>query len=256
MDEAERLFTEIWIYTIDKWVSIHNFRRIAALGLPHVTPHLYNEYQTIALQLAYDKEYVDKYLNSKKFVEAGLVNTMPAMLLEKTTSLFQASIDAASLVFAHSLLDASVLDYCKVCSIVCPRDFEPFVINKRTELKTVKEKTYDEILELEIDEYLRNLEKESLIKKLDLLFGLCKPPAGYAPMKDYAYDRPKIIQLDDLRHSNVHGDGTIKPLLNGNEDIRYLEKTFYFLTPLVHDRYGVKINPNLVQEIMMKKGNK
>ena len=185
-----------------------------------------------------------------------MVNTMPGVLLEKTVSSFQASIDAASLVFAHSLLDASVLDYCKVCSVACPRDFEPFVNNKKTELKTVKEKTYDEILNLEIDEYLKNLEKESLVRKMDVLFSLCKPPAGYAPMKDYTYDRSRIIELDDLRHFNVHGEGTLKPLPNGDGDIKYIEKTFYFLTPLVHDHYGVKISTNLIYEIATKKGSK
>jgi hypothetical protein len=46
-------------------------------------------------------------------------------ITEKSVTIFEAALDAASLIFSHSLLDTVAFDWCRVCALVCPDDFMP-----------------------------------------------------------------------------------------------------------------------------------
>jgi hypothetical protein len=93
-----------------------------------------------------------------------------------------------------------------------------------------------------IQEKLNQLERESLLKKLDLLFQLCTPPKGYTPINNYAYDRDRLEQIDDARHGIIHRNDMGKPLANIDNDLDFISKTANYLLALVNHKYGVQLN--------------
>ncbi len=45
---------------------------------------------------------------------------------------------------------------------------------------------------------------------------LCRPPPGYAPIRDYRFDCERLEGLDDNRRTVVHGCLISAPLPNGD----------------------------------------
>lgn len=43
-----------------------------------------------------------------------------------------------------------------------------------------------------------------------------RPPPGYAPIRDYCFDRERLKQLDDNRRTVVHGGLISAPLPDGD----------------------------------------
>lgn len=155
----------------------------------------------------------------------------------------RAAIDGASLVFAHSVLDDCAWSYLRVSSLAKPADWEPLIIEKKVSLAECYVKSQDTIRKEMIQEKLEQLGNESLLKKLDLLFQLCKPPRGFAPINYYTYDRNRLKRIDDTRHQIVHRNGMGKPVVKIDDDLDFILKTGNYLLALLRSTYGVQINP-------------
>jgi hypothetical protein len=120
---------------------------------------------------------------------------------------FEYALDAACLIFAHSVLDSAALDWCRVCARAAPNDLLHRIDQKRFTVSEIKETSFPELQQRAIEQFFESLERESLIKKLDLMFELCRPRPGFQGLRGYRYDRDRIVALDNLRHEFVHGDG-------------------------------------------------
>ena len=55
-----------------------------------------------------------------------------------TVGLAQIGVDAASIVFAHSVLDAAALDYCRVTALVAPGDWESVIDQRQVKLSDLR----------------------------------------------------------------------------------------------------------------------
>src|SRR5262249_16118379 len=162
-------------------------------------------------------------------IHTGYFDGVATFMTEQAVTAFQSTLDAASLIFAHSVVDNAALDWCKVCAVVRPEDFIKYVGKKNVTLSEVQEAgSFSEILRNAIDEYLANLEKASLIEKLDRLFELCKPPKNFVGIENYNYDRDRITALDNLRHDFVHR-GLGGRLPQDDDDLWFIFKTMIFL---------------------------
>jgi hypothetical protein len=126
-----------------------------------------------------------------------------------------------------------------------PTDFLPRLADRRVALREAQRSTFPVLLNTEIRRFLDNLERESLLKKMDLLFELCQPPAGFQGVVGYRYDRDRLTQLDQLRHDYIHGRARLSRLPNGNDDLLFLQNTGFYMVPLVNQRYDVKIDPHI-----------
>jgi len=187
----------------------------------------------------YDKLFIDKAGFFKVIPPEKLIEVMT----EETVRQAQVPVDAASIVFAHSFLDGAAFDYCRVTILVVLRDWESVVDQRQVKLSEVRELGYDQALKRKLDEFLERLERESLLKKADLLFARCQPPEKWSPTHDYAYDRDRLQRLDDYRHEVIHGERLGKGIGNADAEVDYLMRTVLFLMGLVNLRYKVMINP-------------
>jgi hypothetical protein len=72
------------------------------------------------------------------------------------------------------------------------------------------------------DDYLGSLERAPLLKKLDLIFSLCRPSPTFVGINEnYRYDRERIIALENHATTMcIHG-GLGSRLPHGDDDLSY-----------------------------------
>lgn len=240
--EATNLLTKTFERFISRSVIVGSFRIVGFLGSQYVgteldkNPHFADEFSHPLLS----ELFID---GEGSFKSIGGYEDLGKYITKRKFEDFKTAVDAASLVFAHSILDDATLGYCRVTAIISPKDWEQLILNKETSLKEVKSKGIEEIIKTRLKEYIESLERERLLSKVELLFKLCRPPRGFSRIANYKYDRDRLKELNNLRNSIVHGDGPIKKLPNGEEDIEFLFKTTLHLMTLITYRYGVEVNP-------------
>jgi hypothetical protein len=162
-------------------------------------------------------------------------------------------LDAATILFAHSMVDGAAFDYCRVTVLHAPADWESDILNKRVPLETVRDELYEKIRQMKIDAALEDLEMESLRKKIDRLHARCKPEQGWSPMTGYEFNLERIEQLDRLRQDIVHGDALGRPINAVEDELDYMNRTCMYFLGLVNLRYGLKIDPQFVMTFMSKR---
>jgi hypothetical protein len=129
----------------------------------------------------------------------------------------------------------------RVCSLAGPSDWTPIIADKKVSFTSVG-RSPEEIRDELIEEKLAQLERESLLKKVDLLFRLCPPPPAFAPINNYEFDRERLKKIDDDRHGIIHKDGLGRPIAKIDGDLDFISGTANYLLALVNQRYGVQLN--------------
>jgi hypothetical protein len=256
--QAEWLAAGIYTRTMSAWNAVHTFRWMGQLGLPHATTQAAWQHERTSQHFASADEYARMFTDAdgnpadrQNLVDLGFFQNVAKGMTEQAVTTFQSALDAASLIFAHSVLDSAAFDWCQVCALVQPEDFRPYVDKKMVTLSEVQEAgSFSDILHTVINRHLQTLERDSLITKLDFLFALCRPPRDFVGIDKYRYDRDRIIALDNLRHNYVHRGTLGSRLPQGDDDVWFLWKTTYFLLSLVNHRYGIRLDLNMVAALM------
>ena len=257
-EKAELLFTQIFFRTFTRFFEVDSFRRATKQTMPYAKELAQEESHGIVRSLAYDSEYDKLFIDKEGFFrELGGVEAFSLRMAEKQIESYQTSIDASSIVLAHSIIDAAAFDYFLVIEMVAPlEDWDPFINKRQVVLENLKNRSYEDIVRQTISKYIQELERKSLLEKIDKLFQICKPPAKFYPIRNYVYNRDRIEKLDSLRHDIVHGDGLPSPLVTCDQDIKYMQKTSNFLMALVNHKYDIKMNTTLYKEYLKSKPQK
>jgi antitoxin HicB len=231
--EAERLSAQILARTTSAWNAVFIFQRVGQLGLPHATPQLALEHQ---------RALFERFGTRQQLFERGLLDIIPKATKVYAAATFQSALDAASLIFAHSVLDSAAFDWCRVCAVARPDDLIRYIDQRRVPLSELRETSFEQLRARELTQYLEALERESLLKKMDIIFAACRPSPKFVGVRKYHYDRNRIATLDNLRHDYVHGSALGKSLPQGEDDLKYLQDTTTFLFTLVHRRYKLQLD--------------
>lgn len=244
MTEATKLYTKVFSTLTQRWSDVSSFRRVVELGLPSAARQLANANLEFVTGFLADPGNETLFLNKEAFLKTvggprGMGQTMTANQLAACN----ASVDRASMVFMHSAVDGAAYDLCKVVAMVAPTDWEPFLKNQKIALSDVKQSTYDSLFAQRLNEHLSIFERESLLKKVDRLFQLSKPPGGYEPIRNYKFDRDRLEVLDRFRHDVIHGDDQNSTFRDVHGSLDFLFHTGIFLVALVNNHYGVKLDP-------------
>ena len=181
---------------------------------------------------------------SKKPDYVALAETSAKAMLGTT----YAQVDAATLIFYHSILDGVAFDCLRVTALQAPSDWEKELSGMQVGLLEARDEPYELLLRVKINKRLADLERESLPTKVHKLFTRCKPEPNWSPMHGYAYDQERIEQFDDQRHEIVHGAAVGKPLTLfpiTDESLFYLSRTGMFFVALINMRYGLQIDPQV-----------
>ena len=243
--EAEKLCNRAYFLFIKLFTQIQSFRETAYCDTEAIRDRLLEK------ALPFSSEFFTKPENDRFFIDRqGAIDAIggPSGLAETLTrqsiNNFKLSVDAASIVFAHSIIDGLAFNLCNVTVIADPEYWENKVIDKKDTLNNFKTKSYKDILKEFIDRYLDDLDRKSLITKIDHLFSVCKPKPG-SIIDNYKYDKEFLEQIDKLRHDIVHGDKINTEIPEITSYIKYMEQTGSYITLLLCDRFNFKLDPTV-----------
>jgi len=153
------------------------------------------------------------------------------------------SLNAATILFAHSMVDGAAFDYCRVTALHAPQDWESDILNKQVPVSVVRGASFEQICAAKLEEVLEDLEMKSLREKINRLHARCQPPKGWSPMTGYAFDLERIIRIDKLRQDIVHGEALGQTIANADDEFDYMNRTCSYFMGLVNLKYNLKIDP-------------
>jgi hypothetical protein len=156
----------------------------------------------------------------------------------------QNAVDAASLVFAHSILDYCVSECCRISATVGIEDWESDVGSRKIGVAEIKGSDYATLLRQMVDAYVEEQgRRASLVKRIDLLNQKCQPipPFEYDELP-YTYDRDRIGRIDLSRQDIVHRTAFNMALASIEDDLNYLDATTAYVMRLVNYKYRLPID--------------
>ncbi len=141
MNNPEEIFTQTFHNITNRFSIVNSLRHVAEIGLSGAIPGIYQEWLDFSHKLVSDPEYDHLFIDKEKAIrDGGGVEGMGRMMAENQLRTFQTAVEAASLVFAHSILDSAAMDYLRVTTLQGQKDLAEYVNQKQVPISEVQEK--------------------------------------------------------------------------------------------------------------------
>jgi hypothetical protein len=231
---AADLFNRTVGHSLKVWRLIWSLQTYIQCGLPAAQEGLFNAAHQVASELIARPDY------GTPEQRESVAQMLPNYAAAATSGAIEdahAAAGAACIVFAHSMLDAAVEDYCKVSTMLSLMDWEKFVGQEKITLDQARNSEFDQLLRSAVSKQFNRLCKESVLTKIETLQSVCKPGSAEI-LKGYRFDGDRIGRIDRLRHDIVHKEALGLPIENVAEHLGYIEQTNKYLSALITHRYG------------------
>ena len=242
---AERIASMI-IAVQRRFGQVRNLRRIAQLGLPSASI-IAREQSGAHFRIENMPAEFTAYLQTE---HAQIFATKAA---EVQVADFEAAVDAASLIFSHSVADAAIFELCEITASVRPSDWEHAVSSKKLSLSDVQGMEYSGLLQAAVAAHIRQVERDSLPEKIKKLIALCRPGAGILSYSGYQFSEERLSQIDQERHEVTHNAGPrLVETIDG--DIDFLERTVFALMAAVMEKYDLGPSTRQIENAIRQGG--
>jgi hypothetical protein len=201
--EASRRIVEIHFKCIESFALIRRLREVCQDGLNTSMKRAYRR----GFAMPEILENMGFVIPDKAKLSSPKVRTQFGDGLARSLSVdAQTAVDSASIIFAHSALDACATDLCKLMVEIAPCDFEARIANKKITLAELKNLNgYEGVRESVLRAYIRELAKNSLSERLELINQKCQPvPKPKFDGRPYTFDLGRIQALDRERQAIIH----------------------------------------------------
>jgi hypothetical protein len=238
MEDEFTIFADVWIKLTGDFERVLSFHKMGRIGLASASAHVhaYNFYMVMS------DDFKHMLKDPKAFFRDDCDKTLIKEMTQSTARSFKQSLDAASLIFAHSILDAALFDCLRISALAAPEEWMQFLGKRTVALNELGEKTRAEHLREAIKRELNQFERESLLKKVDRLFQLCKPKKSIFLTNGFQFDRDRLKELDNLRHAIVHAPEYEKQFSKLLEDLDFLRKSGLHIASMIAETYNTGIN--------------
>lgn len=234
-------FTFVFRRMNNGWAIIDSLRNVAALGMPYAKKIVEVQHKSFVSELA-DSGDLEKFIIGIKDAH-DLKKTSDFVrekLTEQTMKNASYSVDAASLVFAHTVLEDGINSYLGITSHFKPDFWKDRVKKKQFDLEAVMKHGLDDVVGKIIQKEIWSIRRnESLVKKANLLLAICKPSV---PDPDYTFDEEKVKAIDKLRQDIVHGDLLGNEIADIDEKLSCLRNTWMYFFKTMHETFGLRID--------------
>jgi hypothetical protein len=131
---AEILASDLFIRNLSAWSATQSFRWLGQLGLPHAThqaaERLEQGFQSATARVtdATEAQVLENMIKAATRLFTGDWHPradpefLRQALIDHSATTFESALDAATLIFAHSVLDSAALDWCRVCALAAADD--------------------------------------------------------------------------------------------------------------------------------------
>ncbi len=246
-DELNRVFG----MTFSQLGTLSTFYSVMLNGLPHGAKKQVLEMADFAYELYGDGTLASWLYNPEQ------VDTFYTLIEQQMDTVHQQikdnakkSLDAVAIVLAHSILDVSVYGYLEVLSLASPESFVNYIEKKKIGLSEVESKTYEQIRNEKIKEYMeKQIERSSLIFKLDKFHEIVKPTSTQIN-PDYKYDKEKLEQFDKTRHDIVHQNKWTSYSIDFTKESFYWSLLNWYMLREVVKKTGLKLSQENLFETM------
>ncbi|QHI68050.1 hypothetical protein [Tichowtungia aerotolerans] len=177
-------------------------------------------------------------VNPDHFDDEFAVET-EALFRQSAVENAEAAVAASSLVFAHSVVEDLLMKICRICADVDSVSWTKKISKRSITIEEVDQKTIVDLKREQVEKYLSQLEKESMLKKLDVFLGIIQPN-DFASSRMKKYDRERIAKIDRLRHECVHEAKFAVRISNIKEHLDYLYEVTRLLSNLFCDKYNIE----------------
>jgi hypothetical protein len=222
---------------------VHSLRRVTGESTAQIEALLKQEsLDYLQSLIAQDKGFITVKLTPDQ-TQAYLAQMADGMA-KLSVQNARMAVDAASLVFAHSVLEAFVYDCLKITQTVDQDWWEHSVRNDEITLKVEQLRTLnvEPLVRKSVEKAYSRLDRMSLLVKLDTLHEICKPPLDFDPIENYRYDRERVKRIDTTRHDVVHNEILKVDFSTLPADLDYLSKTCLWCGDLMIQRFGLSID--------------
>jgi hypothetical protein len=247
--DPEQLLNHIFHRTNANWGVIISLRTMMVAGLPTARAALEaGNAEFIRRQLSGGERSI--FIDPSKVV-ADLAQGLVRGMTENTLRQAQDSVDAASLIFAHSVLDGVALDYCRVTALADPGAWGQILKDRPVTLEEAKGRPFEKMLQKHLERYLGQLERESLFRKIDVIYQVCRSEPNAETIRGYAFDRGRLERLDRRRHEIIHGAALGQAIPDIENELKYMLDTANHLMVLVAVRFGLKLAAEHLKSFML-----
>lgn len=230
--------------------NVSAFRRVSELAQPEVLAVLREDANALVKDLRKDDGVGDLFSDLNPAMQArGGTQAFEHGLVEYHLGSFRIAVDAASLVFLHSLFDGVALLLLRAVRAADPDALAFLGKEKQFSLREIEAEGVLRLKQKAVNQILRSMEREGLVTKLDLLLKICKPRGGdwFGEGKE-RYSRERLKKIDDFRHDLIHGSGPpdksglpflLRRWSNPGEDIEYMRRAMFAFVRLVQNSYNL-----------------
>lgn len=222
--------------------AITSFRRALAAALPIAVKAMEAEDVRFVTTIAPDVIIGDV----AAFLAEGSAATLGRAMANSAARSAEEMAEASVLVFAHAVLDDAALTCCEISTLLARNEWAEVLAGTKVTLADARGDAYERLLDAAIVRRLAELERGSLLDKLDVIFARCRPKPGVAAFEDAPYDRARVYRLDELRHRLIHDPALRVEIAKIDAELWYLIRLPFLLISVLHDRFGLTIDPKLV----------
>lgn len=239
MPPEDRLFVEVWNRLTSDWNRLTTFHRMGQLGESAAREAIHRDHTYFVEQQLVGGMLQHLLKDKVGFLAAGMDKSMPRQMTDAAVHNFVYTLDAATIVFAHSILDAAIFDCLRICAIAAPDSWRENLGARKVSLNEVALKSASDLLREAIESELTRLERESLLGKVDRTFQLCKPEKQEYLTNGFRFERDRLVKLDELRHNVVHDPSTVVSFGTLSDDLDFMQKSGLHIFSMVGDKFGL-----------------
>jgi hypothetical protein len=244
--EAGHVFSRASVRAYKLLLSISNVRRTIEKTMPFGQHVLELEMTNTVVATLKDSNMSKIFKNPEEMRDERKILEAAKEMTKESMASAGSLVSAASLVFAHAVFDATLFDFCRVTALWSWREWLKIIKDRKVSVAEFDQATKTQTLLNTVDRYLEQLERESVLKKAELLHRIIEPSENYRmTVREYEYSRDRLESIDRARHEAVHQLRFRQGFAEIDAMVDYLLRTVKYFMGLVHYRCGLKIDANV-----------
>jgi hypothetical protein len=252
MDDPNYLISHAFEKSVGGMYVVHALRKVAAIQQSGTHDALVKDAEEMVAGLLEFPDMRSVISMPPEESPVGGEEAFKDLLVKNNLILFRVGVDTASLILAHTTLD-SVADLCCRASAAADPSAWLFTVREKTfSLRELEKSSPDQIQKRALAHQMTVLSRESLLKRINLLFKVCKPDSSTLNSGTYRFNRDRLDHLDKLRNMFVHdpSPATRIPFLHHIEnwkaaadDLDFLTWTPFKLVDATRKRHSLRPSP-------------